>query len=308
VTAIERVRAALAGKAADRPPFTIWYHFGVQHASAERTAQAHLEFFEAYQLDWLKLMNDYSYPMPDGVESVRDPRDLAGLRPLELERTPLGRQLDVVSTVSRALADRALVVDTVFNAWNTLRRNVVKEFMDVLMREHARALEVALTVVNQNLIRYARASLGRGAAGIFLSVPATPDSLTREQYERFMRPFDLALLEAIRDQGEFHILHAHGGQLYLDALLEYPVHAISWADRASGPTLGEMRRRTRRTLVGGIDHVKFAELSAAALREQVRTAIADAGSERLLLAPGCAVPTYSFPDLIRAARAAATGD
>ena len=31
---IERVRAALAGKPVDRAPFTVWYHFGNQHAPA----------------------------------------------------------------------------------------------------------------------------------------------------------------------------------------------------------------------------------------------------------------------------------
>ena len=39
---IERVRAALAGTPMDHPPFTIWYHFGNQHAPAERAAQVHL--------------------------------------------------------------------------------------------------------------------------------------------------------------------------------------------------------------------------------------------------------------------------
>lgn len=305
MTPLERVRAAIAGRTVDRPPFTIWYHFGLQHAPAERTAQAHLEFFETYRLDWLKLMNDYSYPMPDGIETVRDRRDLERLRPLDLARTPLGAQLDVVGIVSRALHGRALVVDTVFNAWNTLRRNVVKDFMDVLMRDHPRELEAALAVVNENLARYARASLERGAAGIFLSVPATPESLTGEQFERFMRPFDLALLEAVRGRGECHVLHAHGPRLYLDRLLDYPVHAVSWADRATGPGLGEMRRRTSLALVGGIDHTTFPYVSAAAVRSQVETAVTEAGRERLLLAPGCAVPTYSFPELIRAARAAA---
>ena len=44
---IERVRAALSGGGVDHPPFTVWYHFGLQHAPAERMAQAHLDFFEA---------------------------------------------------------------------------------------------------------------------------------------------------------------------------------------------------------------------------------------------------------------------
>jgi uroporphyrinogen decarboxylase len=299
---IERVRAALAGRPVDRPPFTVWYHFGLQHGPAERMIEAHLGFREAYDLDWLKVMNDYSYPMPPGVETLDDARDLARLTPLDPAATPLGEQLRVVAGLARALAGRALIVDTVFNAWNTLRRNVVKEAMEPMMRDHGAALEAALAAVNETLIRYARASLAAGAAGIFFSVPAAEEFVTREQHERFLRPFDLAFLEAIRDLGECHILHAHGTRLHLDRLLDYPVHAISWADRASGPSLGAMRRRTPLPLVGGLDHVNFAYTGAARLREQVRGAVADAGRTGLLLAPGCAIPTYSFPELIRAAR------
>ena len=65
---IERLRATLAGKPVDRPPLTVWYHFGTQHASPEQTAEVHLGFLEAYDFDYLKVMNDYDYPMPEGME------------------------------------------------------------------------------------------------------------------------------------------------------------------------------------------------------------------------------------------------
>ena len=303
MTKIERVRAALAGTDVDRPPFTVWYHFGLQHAPAERTAQVHVEFFEAYNLDWLKVMNDYSYPMPRGIETLSDARDLKRIIAFDVRQGSLGEQLETIRLIGQSLRGKALVVDTVFNAWNTLKRNVLKEAMGPLMEEHPAELEAALAVVNDNLIRYAIASLHGGASGIFFSVPATPESLTGEQYERFMRPFDLAFLEAIRPFGEFHVLHAHGKELYLDRLQEYPVHAISWADREAGPPLGLMRRITPRALMGGIDHGAFPYTSAAKIREQIRTAIAEAGPRKLFIAPGCAIPSYSFPELIRAARA-----
>ena len=303
MTKIERVRAALSGAEVDRPPFSVWYHFGLQHAAAERTAQTHVEFFEAYDLDWLKIMNDYSYPMPRGIETVTDPRDLKRVIAFDVRQGSLGEQLETVRLIGQALRGKALVVDTVFNAWNTLKRNVLKEAMGSFMQEHPTELEAALTVVNDNLVRYAITSLHGGASGIFYSVPATPDSLTAEQYERFMRPFDLAFLEAIRPFGEFHVLHAHGKELYLDRLQEYPVHAISWADRESGPPLALMRRVTTKALMGGLAHENFAYTSAAKLREQVRAAVAEAGTRKLFIAPGCAIPSYSFPELIRAARA-----
>jgi uroporphyrinogen decarboxylase len=305
MTKVERMRATLAGKPVDRPPFSIWYHFGNQHASPERTAQVHLEFFEAYDLDLLKLMNDYDYPMPEGLEVMATPDDLKRLAPLDVTRTPLGHQLKAVELISKSLKGKALFVDTVFNAWNTVRRNLVKEAMEPLMAKHPVALETALQIVNDNLAQYALASLERGAAGIFLSVPASAESVTPEQYARFMRPFDMQLLKAIRGKGECHILHAHGNKLYLDQLLDYPVHALSWADLNGGPSIVEARRRTPLTLMAGLDHLKFPYVSARVIRDQVKTARAQAGNTKFILAPGCSVATYSFPPLIKAARDAA---
>jgi len=305
MTKVERVRATLAGKPVDRPPFTIWYHFGNQHASPERTAQVHLEFFEAYDLDLLKVMNDYDYPMPEGMEVMATPDDLKRLAPFDVTRTPLGQQLKAIELISRSLKGKALFVDTVFNAWNTVRRNLVKEAMEPLMARHPVALEAALQIVNDNLIQYALASLERGAAGIFLSVPASAESVTVTQCARFMRPFDLQLLNAIHGKGECHILHAHGEKLYLDQILDYPVHVLSWADLNGGPSIAEARGRTPLTLMAGLDHIKFPYVSARVIRDQVKTARAQAGNTKFILAPGCSVATYSFPPLIRAARGAA---
>lgn len=302
MTKIERLRATLAGKPVDRPPFSIWYHFGTQHAPAERTAQAHLEFFEAYDLDLLKAMNDYDYPMPAGMEVMATADDLKRLTPLDVSRTPLGQQLKAIELVAQALRGKALFVDTVFNAWNTLKRNLVKEAMAGLMADHPAAVLTALGVINFTLIQYALASLERGSAGIFLSVPATEESLSLEQYEKFMRPFDLEFLRAIQGKGECHILHAHGEKLYFDRLLDYPVQAISWADLNGGPTLTEARKKTSLTLMAGLDHVKFPYLSAKTIRDQVKSALSQAGNTKFILAPGCAVPTYSFTPLIRAVR------
>jgi uroporphyrinogen decarboxylase len=239
------------------------------------------------------------------MEVMATPADLKRLAPFDVTRTPLGNQLKAVEIVAGALKGRALFVDTVFNAWNTLRRNLVREAMEPLMERHPEAVEEALHIVNGNLIRYALASLERGAAGIFLSVPAAAEAITREQYERFMRPFDLQFLNALKGKGECHVLHAHGASPYLDRLLDYPVHVLSWADLNGGPGITEARAATPLVLMAGIDHVKFPEVSAAVIRNEVKTARAQAGSTKFIIAPGCSIPTYSYPPLIKAARAAA---
>jgi uroporphyrinogen decarboxylase len=302
MTKIERIRAAFGGKPVDHPPFTVWYHFGTQHASPEQTAEVHLEFFEAYDFDFLKVMNDYDYPMPEGMETMATAADLKRLSVFDVAKTPMGNQLKALEIIAKRLKGKALFVDTLFTAWNTIRRNLVKEALPKLMADHPQELLDALKIINQNLIQYALASLDRGSAGIFFSVPASAEFITPEQYEKFMRPFDLEFLNAIKGKGEMHILHAHGEKLFLDRLLGYPVQAISWADLNGGPTISEARKKTSLTLVAGIDHVKFPNMSARMVREQVKSAIAQAGNTKFILAPGCSIPTYSFPPLIKAAR------
>jgi uroporphyrinogen decarboxylase len=304
---IERVRAALTGKPVDRPPFTVWYHFGTQHSAPDLTATVHLDFFETYDFDFLKVMNDYDYPMPEGMDVMATPADLKRLTPFDVAKTPMGNQLKVIEIIAKSLKGKALFVDTMFNAWNTLRRNLVREAMPKLMTDHPDAVLDALKIINQNLIQYALASLDRGSAGIFFSVPATAESLTVDQYEKFMRPFDLEFLKAIKGRGEMHILHAHGEKLFFDRVLDYPVQAISWADLNGGPSIAEARKMTSLTLVAGVDHVKFANISAKIIRDQVKTAIGHAGETKFILAPGCSLPTFSFPPLINAACAAVWG-
>ena len=51
---IERVNTVLKGGEVDRPPISLWYHFGIQHSSGERFARTTLEYFNRYDLDFLK--------------------------------------------------------------------------------------------------------------------------------------------------------------------------------------------------------------------------------------------------------------
>jgi uroporphyrinogen decarboxylase len=301
---IERVRAILAGKPVDRPAFSFWSPFGRELASPERMAEAHLAFLEIYDLDLLKVAMDHDYPLPEGLTGVRTPEDLKRIGPLELSRTALGTHLKMIEILAGKLKRKALFVDTLFNAWETLNRIMSKEALSRLMAEHPAEVLDALKVINSNLIQYALASLERGAAGIFFTVPASAESLTAEEYETFMRPFDVGLLKILQGKGECHILHAHGENPYLDRMLDYHVQVLSWEDLNGGPTIAQARQKTSLTLMAGIDHVNFPYMSVSRVKEQVRDALAQAGQTKFILAPGGELRSYGLPPLIRAIREA----
>ena len=76
-------------------------------------------------------------------------------------------------------------------------------------------------------------------------------------------------------------------------------------DESSNPHLVLTRRRTDLPRMGGISHGRFAYESAGHIRQQIKRAVEEAGREKLFLAPCCALPSYAFPELIRAAHDAA---
>ena len=298
---LERIDAVLAGQVPDRPPVSLWYHFGLQHAGGNGFARASLDFFEHYDFDFLKVMNDYFYPAPEGVDTVRGPEELRRFRPFDPSNTAWREQLRALEIIQTALGTRAYFVDTVFDPWQSLRRGLAGEQMEKLMRRHPEALTRALEVVTANLVTYCRESYKRGAAGIFLSIAAGAEILTREDFLAFVKPHAARLLQAIAGEGVLNIAHIHGDDLFFDDVLDLPVPVFNWWDRGpQGPDLSCVRARTNACLMGGIDQTLVARRSRDFLRKHVEEGLAAGGDRRFFLANGCTIASWVHPDALHA--------
>jgi uroporphyrinogen decarboxylase len=298
---IERVDAVLNGEKPDRPPLSLWYHFGVQHGSGEQFARLSLEYFHHYDLDFLKVMNDYFYPPPPGLESLKTAEDLGQLRLLDVEKTDWKEQFKALATIAARLKGRAYFIDTVFDPWQSIRRSMAGETMPVLMRDAPEALLSALDIVADNLVAYCKKSLSLGSAGIFMSVAAASEILARDQFLTFVKPFALKVFEAIAPYGKMNTAHIHGRDLFFDAVLDFPVHVFSWWDRGpNGPSLAEVKDRVGACVMGGIDQTRVARTSPEFLRNHVREGLLLGGERRFFLANGCSIDTWVYPGSIRA--------
>jgi uroporphyrinogen decarboxylase len=306
MTKIERIDTTLRGGEADHPPVSLWYHFGIQHGVGDAFARTCLEFFEYYDLDWLKVMNDYFYPLPEGMEAIRTRRDLQKIAPFDVESSEWRHQLKALHIIGKTLENRACFLDTVFDPWQTLRRNLAGENLPGLMETEAEALLRALDIITDNLIAYSKLSLARGAAGIFLSVPASADIMNRDQFLRFCKPFAVKLLSAVQDLGKMNTAHIHGKQLFFEDILDLPVQVLSWYDRHPDcPSLQEGKERFGGCVMGGIDQEIVSRRTRAFLKEHVREGIEMGGTSRFFLAGGCSIDTWVDPGSIKAIVASA---
>jgi len=71
LTSKERIDRVLLGQDVDRPPYTFYYHFGLQHLPAQHHANATLEFHRKFQTDLVKVMSDFPFPRPLGKQLAR---------------------------------------------------------------------------------------------------------------------------------------------------------------------------------------------------------------------------------------------
>lgn len=173
------------------------------------------------------------------------------------------------------------------------------------LRESPRLVHAGLAVIRDVVIDYAAACLEMGASGFFFATQmATTDLMTRQEFQEFGIPYDLAVLESFAAKSRVTMLHVCKQNLMFDLVADYPVHVINWAARTSGTTLSDGRRLTRKAVAGGLSLETLHRGTEEEVRAEVGAAIAEAGPKGFILAPDCVIPGPSPDANLAAARRA----
>ncbi len=322
LTKKERVRAALAGEAVDRVPVSLWGHDFLREWEPQELVAATLDAYRPYEWDFIKFNprftyfaeawgNRYERPADQRQPRLLDPAvhapgDLAHLQPVDAQGGVFGEHLTALRLLLAEVGAEVDVVHTIFSPLGvaaTLCRDN-EEFRQFALTEPA-AAHAGLAAITETLARYAEAALEVGAAGIFFAPLrwASHETCNEDFYREFGRSYDLQILARVQ-AAPFNILHVCRNDNMIDLLLDYPVAALNWADHGEGnPSLSDMRSRTDKALMGGLDQARLHEMSPAQSTDQAREALT-VGPTGLFLAPGCAISPQT-PAATRAAAAAA---
>jgi uroporphyrinogen decarboxylase len=293
---VERVKAALRGERVDRVPFTCWHHFGLEKQPAEKHAEATIEFYRRVDPDLLKVMSDFPYPAPEGLEKISQPEDWQRVEPL---KNPFPEQVKALRLINKELKGQALFVETIFQSWNVAEKLSSKKDLTQLKENDPKLFKKVLRAISESQANHARLALDAGAAGIFLAVSAADQFVTDPQdYTKMGREADLIILDAVKEKGLLNILHAHGKKPHWDTLVTYPVQAMSYSVHGTGVGLTDARRRFTGTLMGGLNEEAIAGQSIEALTADLQAAILAMQKRRFILSPGCSVPNDVPPEVL----------
>ncbi|HUN67313.1 MAG TPA: uroporphyrinogen decarboxylase family protein, partial [Burkholderiales bacterium] len=170
------------------------------------------------------------------------------------------------------------------------------------------ALEAGLRAITDTTVAFALSALEAGAHGMFFATQlATTDLLSVAEYQRFGVRFDLEVFKSLKEKTRVNMLHVHGENIMFDVLAGYPAEMINWHDRLTAPALKDALGRFKGAVVGGVEERGLLVSGAeAAVRAQVRDAIAQTGGRRLMVGPGCvaaiAAPEQNIRAVIEEAR------
>jgi uroporphyrinogen-III decarboxylase len=290
LTRKERVDRALKGADVDRPPFTLWHHFGLN--SANEHADRTLSFHRQYRTDIVKVMSDFPYPKPAGKWYELKPVD-----------NPFPEQIRALELIRNGLNGDAYFIETVFNPWNVAEKLSSREEVRRLKDENPTALLTALDAITQSEISHAKRAFAAGAHGILLAVAnANSKEMAVADYGCFSAPFDRRIMADA--PAPLNVLHLHVERPYLDQFQSFSAPAINYSLHVSGIPLSMMREQfPRAVMMGGIDEVNYRKLTKEEIREQWHEASRQAGKQ-FILTPGCSVPNdSSAAELARMAEA-----
>jgi uroporphyrinogen decarboxylase len=289
-----RVDRALRGEDVDRPPFTLWHHFGLK--TAEAHAERTLAFHKQYRTDIVKVMSDFPYPKPQGKWYE--------LKPLD---NPFPDQIRALELIRNGLNGDAYFIETIFNPFNVAEKLASKEEVRKLKDQNPKALLAALDAIAQSEINHAKRAIATGASGILLAVAnANSKELSVADYARFNAPFDKRILDAVSG-APLNTLHLHVEREYLDQFHNFSAPVVNYSLHVTGIPIAEARAKfPKQVIAGGIDEVNYKKLTGKEIREQWHAASQAAG-KKFILTPGCSVPNdcstaelLRLPDVLKA--------
>ncbi|GAB4532384.1 MAG: hypothetical protein Fur0018_20950 [Anaerolineales bacterium] len=304
----ERMERCLANIQPDRPPVAFWRHFPVDDQTPGGLAAATINFQQVYDFDFVKITPASSFCLRDwGVqdewrgnpEGTRDythrvieyPEDWHRLRVLDPSRGALAAQQEAIRLTASALGAETPFIQTIFNPLAQAKNLAGKERLIAHLRQYPEAVLEGLQTITESTCRFVEACLPLGGAGIFYAVQhASHVLLSREEYQRFGRPFDLQVLSTVENQW-LNVLHLHGTDIFFDAFVDYPVQVMNWHDLETPPSLDEAQRLFDGVVCGGLRQWETMVLGTPddVVRE-ARQAIAATQGRRFILGTGCVTP------------------
>jgi uroporphyrinogen decarboxylase len=288
-------------------PAAFFLHFDEKQHFGQAAVDAHLAYFRATGMDFLKVQYERTFPARPEIRTPGDWKTMPRYG-LDFYRP----QLEVVEGLVKAAGKEALVLVTLYSPFMCAGHTVSRPLLVKQIEEDGDAVRKGLDTITESLLGFARECRRLGVDGFYASTQGGESGTFRDAslFGRYVAPTDLRLMREIDETCAFNILHVCDYEApYADLapFLAYPGHVVGCPARlTTGETsLRELARRFGRPIMGGLDRKG---VIATGTDEEIRRAAQDvlrAAPDRFILGADCTVASNARREGLRAAIAAA---
>ncbi|MDR1299211.1 MAG: hypothetical protein LBJ84_03030, partial [Oscillospiraceae bacterium] len=147
-----RVKSAMDCLPVDHAPVGFWVHFFDKGIFGDACVKAHLDYYNALDLDFVKVMSDGYFGFPNGLK-IESVDDLYRMKPIEADHPWITDQVERAAAIVDKLGGERMIFFNIFNPFSSLKYGFTEDLIhcdEIIMqfvREDKNAVKRALDIV-----------------------------------------------------------------------------------------------------------------------------------------------------------------
>lgn len=299
----ERVIAAIEGKEVDCVPCGFSLHFPKDIKSTDEMVQEHLRFFESTDVDIAKIMNENlvraEFPISTGA-------DLKKIAKISMKAEYMKEQIEISKKILKKCPKDLFTVGTLHGICASsihplegqgMEYHIARKFILDAWRKSPDEMAMYFENITNAMCDLAKAYLEVGVDGIYYAaLGGETDLLTDDEFEEWFRPYDLRILNTIKEYGGYTFLHICKDHLNMQRYKDYvPLSdVINWGVYEAPFSLEDGRKLfTGCTVMGGLPNRSgvMTEGTDKELIGETKKIIQSFGNHKFILGADCTLPT-----------------
>ncbi|MCU6798190.1 hypothetical protein OB236_39295 [Paenibacillus sp. WQ 127069] len=292
-----RVLHALNKQPVDKVPVGFWFHFSGEEAVGEACMDAHVQYYQETDIDFIKIMCDGYFAFPITAE-IKEAADWRKLQPLGKDHPYIREQVERAKGINERIHGECCTFYNIFAPFSCIRFGTSDELVMRHLKEDPEAVLYGLDVIAQDQAMLAELIITEGqCTGIYYCLQGGEvDRFTHDEYRKLVTPSDTYVLEHANEYSDNNMLHLCGWagiKNRLECWQDYPAKAFNWAVYVEELGLKEgMELFGGKAVLGGFDNTKEGLLYSgekAEVEQFTADLIRHTGNTGLLLGADCSL-------------------
>jgi len=288
------------------PPYTpaaFFLHFSPEYHAGQAAVEKHLEYFRATGMDFIKIQYESTFPKVPSIQTAQD-----WARMPRYGRDFFAGQLAAVEGMVKAARSEAVVIVTLYSPFMCAGHTTSDAFLTDGLNREPEKVRKGLEIITESLLGFVQECIKLGVDGFYTSQQGGEAKRFSNQqvFNRYIKPFDLALMEEANRSCPFNILHVCDYQRDYDdfsPFLDYPGTVVNCPlNLANRPIdMKEVVRLFKRPFMGGMERKGVITNGTPDQIRQAVKAVLDKAPDRFILGADCTVPSETPWDNLKIA-------